>query len=142
VSVERVTISKNGLYGISTLDNVGGTYLDNRFLANGLDGLFITQSSGIVIGNVARRNGRDGISLFEPDGLSFGPGYLIADNVADNNGGLGISACILTIDNGVLNRCAPGMIDGGGNAAKHNGNPLECVNIACAFNQGIVRSGR
>ena len=26
---------------------------------------------------------------------------------------------------------APGVIDGGGNKAKHNGNPAQCVGVRC-----------
>jgi len=39
-------------------------------------------------------------------------------NVANNNGGFGIVA-------------VPGVIDGGGNRAAGNGNPLQCTNVFC-----------
>jgi hypothetical protein len=39
-------------------------------------------------------------------------------NVANDNGNLGIQA-------------EPSVIDGGGNKAKGNGNPLQCVNVFC-----------
>jgi hypothetical protein len=42
----------------------------------------------------------------------------IARNIANHNGNLGIEAI-------------PGVIDGGGNHAAGNGNPLHCTNVMC-----------
>jgi hypothetical protein len=56
-------------------------------------------------------NGDDGIDIADP-------GNTITKNRADRNGDLGIFA-------------APGNVDGGGNKAKHNGNPAQCVGVSC-----------
>jgi hypothetical protein len=42
----------------------------------------------------------------------------ITDNTADANGDFGIDA-------------VAGVVDGGGNSASGNGNPLQCRNVAC-----------
>jgi hypothetical protein len=47
-----------------------------------------------------------------------GSGGEFADNRANNNADLGIQA-------------VPGVIDGGGNTAFGNGNPLQCLNVVC-----------
>lgn len=53
------------------------------------------------------------------DGIDVdAPGTLIRANTATNNGDLGIEA-------------VAGVIDGGGNRASGNGNPLQCLNVAC-----------
>jgi hypothetical protein len=43
---------------------------------------------------------------------------VIADNHSNHNGGLGIAA-------------VRGVIDGGGNIARGNGDPRECNHVAC-----------
>jgi hypothetical protein len=43
----------------------------------------------------------------------------IRDNSADRNKQLGIDAL-------------PGVTDAGGNRAKHNGDPRQCVNVVCS----------
>jgi hypothetical protein len=43
---------------------------------------------------------------------------VLTRNVAVHNGNLGIAA-------------VPGTVDGGGNHAAGNGNPLQCLNISC-----------
>ena len=53
------------------------------------------------------------------DGIRIdAPGTRIARNTANNNRDLGINA-------------VAGVIDGGGNRASGNGNPLQCVNVFC-----------
>jgi parallel beta-helix repeat protein len=65
----------------------------------------------LVVANIALRAGDDGIHV---DSAST----TITRNTAVNNTDLGIDA-------------VPGITDGGGNRAAHNGNPLECVNLVC-----------
>jgi hypothetical protein len=42
----------------------------------------------------------------------------LTKNTANDNGDLGIEA-------------VPGVIDGGGNRARGNGNPAQCLNVSC-----------
>jgi parallel beta-helix repeat protein len=75
----------------------------------------------VVKGNLATRAG---FSPYEPgdprtDGIDVGdPGTVIADNRANDNFDYGIQA-------------VSGVIDGGGNTASGNGNPLQCLNVVC-----------
>jgi parallel beta-helix repeat protein len=62
-------------------------------------------------GNTARRNAGDGINVQS----SF---TTITRNAADRNGALGIEAIA-------------GVIDGGHNVARGNGNPAQCVGVVC-----------
>jgi hypothetical protein len=53
------------------------------------------------------------------DGIDVdAPGTVVRANTANDNGDLGIEA-------------VEGVIDGGGNRASGNGNPLECLNVVC-----------
>jgi parallel beta-helix repeat protein len=63
--------------------------------------------------NVTSGNSGDGIEV-----ENSAPGTRLAKNTANRNGELGINAM-------------PGVIDGGGNKASGNGNPLNCLNVAC-----------
>jgi parallel beta-helix repeat protein len=82
-------------------------------------GIAVNPPSGLNLlrHNVAMENGGDGIKVFEPDRDSPGPDTL-AHNRADYNDELGINA-------------ASDTIDGGGNRAFGNGNPLQCLNVEC-----------
>jgi parallel beta-helix repeat protein len=64
-----------------------------------------------VRGNHAHGNDGDGIEV-------QGTETRITDNTADANGDFGIDA-------------VAGVIDGGGNMASGNGNPLQCRNVFC-----------
>ena len=65
----------------------------------------------ILAQNVARIAGDDGFSIQSPTAR-------LVDDRAIGNGDLGIRAAI-------------GTIDGGGNVARGNGNPRQCVNVSC-----------
>ena len=93
-----------------------------------------------AVGNVVRRNhirgaGKDGVNVggqakrtllrgnrvshSKDDGLDVeGRTTKLTKNRAFRNGDLGIEA-------------VPGVIDGGGNIARHNGDPRQCINIVC-----------
>jgi large repetitive protein len=68
-------------------------------------------TSTLVRGNVVTGATDDGIDV-------DAPGTIIRRNTARNNGDLGIEAAV-------------GVIDGGGNRASGNGNPLQCLNVVC-----------
>ena len=129
-SIERSTMADNGNNGLTMYENLKITVRDNVFRRNGNHGYYAESSAPTVVGNIAKENEGDGFHLFERDGTSFADSWFVADNVANRNGGLGISACIQE-----HSPCLPGMIDGGGNSAKNNGDSRECVNIQCARNR-------
>jgi parallel beta-helix repeat protein len=86
----------------------------NIAVANAVDGISILGfAEGTIEKNVARANGDDGI-----DADSEFAAVLLAKNAAYYNGDFGIEA-------------DPGVIDGGGNKASGNGNPLQCLNVFC-----------
>jgi hypothetical protein len=140
-SVINSQINGNGACGIFAAGQADGGRYEGNFVANnGGDGIEIDTSTSVVIDNRVQHNSGTGISLLDEDGLSFGPGYLIAGNSSDSNGAIGISACI--VDPPFTgNPCVAGMIDGGGNSARHNGDGSaaeQCVNITCAYNRGLA----
>jgi large repetitive protein len=65
----------------------------------------------LLVHNIAIGAGDDGIDVESPS-------TTLTRNIAVHNGDLGIEA-------------VPGVIDGGGNHAAGNGNPLQCANIDC-----------
>lgn len=100
---------------------VGNILRDN--LVNRADeGIAIGPEAGGVVLNTVIEGNRvmgavdDGIQVTGPStGLAT---TTITRNVAVHNGDLGITA-------------VPGTLDGGGNHAAGNGNPLQCLNITC-----------
>jgi hypothetical protein len=85
----------------------------NVWFASPGDGLFV--AAGVtgtrLIDNLAVQNADDGFDV-------EAPGTRLRGNTADKNGDLGIEA-------------VPGVVDGGGNRASGNGNPLQCTNVFC-----------
>ena len=106
-----------GIFSVSSSD--GNLFSGNRVLHNDGDGIFVSNSTTQIVGNRASFNGGNGIVLHDDPGFPD----VIADNVADGNAQLGITADFAGFD-------------GGGNAAKHNGDPRQCVNVSCARNAG------
>ena len=99
---------------------------DNAFRRNALDGevdptFTRTDPDGFrvdsgVTGTLLQNNSVQG---FADDGIDVeAPGTVIRRNTANDNGDLGIEA-------------VPGVVDGGGNRASGNGNPLQCTNLFC-----------
>jgi large repetitive protein len=99
---------------LPTVDNV---VRDNLVSEATVDGLSIgTEGPGIVSGtlierNVATGSGDDGFDICRPAAT-------LTANTANDNFDLGIEA-------------VPGVVDGGGNRAIGNGNPLQCTNVFC-----------
>lgn len=94
----------------------------NNVVNGAVEGIAIgPEGGGVVLGTVVAHNvvtgaTDDGIQLVGPStGLATS---MVTSNVAVHNGDLGIEA-------------VPGTIDGGRNHAAGNGNPLQCLNIAC-----------
>jgi parallel beta-helix repeat protein len=99
------------------------------------DGIIVgaSRDGGRIEANSASRNVSFGIGVFdatgfvvsknsaddnEGDGIQVDSGNTVAKNTANRNGDYGIEA-------------SPGVIDGGGNKASGNGNPLQCLNVFC-----------
>jgi parallel beta-helix repeat protein len=99
--------------GIDFFNTDASVLKDNKVKSNTLDGIHTgTGSSGNLLQkNHADKNGDDGIDVADA-------GNTITKNHADKNTDLGIVA-------------VAGNVDGGGNKAHHNGNPLQCVGVSC-----------
>ena len=113
--ITKNRIAGNGRNGIAiNYGSSGGTIRDNTLSANDLDGLFVDPELAgdpVVERNRARDNGDDGLDIERA-------GALVRANRAFFNVDLGIEA-------------EPGVLDGGGNRAKHNGDPAQCVGVRC-----------
>lgn len=109
---EHNDVSRNHI-GIELWNTDASVVTDNKIRSNTLDGIHSFQDStgNLLKKNHADRNGDDGIDVADT-------GNTITKNHADKNTDLGIVA-------------VPGTIDGGKNKAHHNGNPAQCVWVAC-----------
>jgi parallel beta-helix repeat protein len=85
--------------------NVANSRLSDGILVNG------DATATLLERNTANENGHDGIEISVA-------GTTVTGNTANFNHDLGIEA-------------VPGVIDGGGNRARGNGNALQCTNVAC-----------
>ena len=86
----------------------------NLASSNGGDGIVSDDSHGSFVANIVNRNGGSGLVIVDqiPD---HGPFHTVADNVANANEVLGIDTNL------------QGVVDGGGNRARRNGDPLQCL---------------
>ena len=131
-------------FGIS-FEGGNGTLLANNVIIGAQYGIrvdaFAGETHGTQIrGNMVSASGADGIAVDleqpgpVPDTLVVGNSVIgagvdgirvnsasttLTRNIANHNGNLGIEAVV-------------GVIDGGGNHAAGNGNPLQCTNIKCS----------
>ena len=110
--------ARNGLNGIGMGIRFNGLshgnrVVGNRLLRNRADGIVIGQRStgNVIERNVAERNGDDGIDVDDPV-------TTLSRNWSGWNLDFGIEA-------------VPGVTDGGGNHARRNGNPAQCLNVSC-----------
>lgn len=116
--VARNSVLDNARDGISLRPfpsaNDGNELLHNVVSRNGGNGILIRSDNAgnLVRENLTNRNGGDGIHV-------YGPANTLTRNSASRNGDLGIEA-------------VPGVIDGGGNHAEDNGNPIQCVSVVCS----------
>jgi parallel beta-helix repeat protein len=99
-------------YGISVSKGTRARIVKNRVSDSIVDGIRVNDlADAELVGNVMAENGDDGI---EVDYAA----PTLTRNTANDNGDLGIEASERTID-------------GGGNKASGNGNPLQCLNVFC-----------
>jgi parallel beta-helix repeat protein len=108
------SVYKNrGGAGILAISGAGANILaDNSVIGNRV-GIQLSDDGGDnrLVSNAARRNAEDGIRIEDPANA-------LTRNLTVRNGDFGIEA-------------VEGTIDGGGNRAFGNGNPLQCLHIIC-----------
>ena len=87
----------------------------NRIVGSTEDGISLsgagTTGTTVIERNVSNGNGDDGIDVDTAKAV-------ISQNSANDNADLGIEA-------------VPGVTDGGGNKARGNGDPAQCLNVSC-----------
>jgi parallel beta-helix repeat protein len=117
---------------------VDNRVVKNAVVANSGPGILVLNGARgtVVRGNTASRNGEMGIGLVEQPTR----GTVISRNTANRNGAAGIDVDhpATTLRRNTANRnrdlgidVVPGVVDGGGNEAKRNGDPLQCANLEC-----------
>jgi large repetitive protein len=133
----------NGGFGI-TLDGAVDSLVQRNVVTGGKGpAIFVTslESQGtsdrnVISHNVANSKFSDGI-LVNGDATET----LLERNTANGNGhdGIDVSAAGTTLTRNTANfshelgiEAVPGVIDGGGNRAGGNGNPLQCTNVTCS----------
>jgi parallel beta-helix repeat protein len=133
--IERTTAFGSGV-GIQLSDSFGTTVIRNNTVFASQFGIHLGQSQNTtVVRNVAFDNAITGLTVDDGDegpnvveknvanhnggdGIRVGSGNIVARNTANRNADLGIEA-------------QPDTVDGGGNRASGNGNPLQCLNVRC-----------
>jgi hypothetical protein len=114
--VSRNTVTGNAS-GFSVIGS-GARVERNDFSGNAESGVGISDPEAVVDRNMANDNSLDTENTPQGGIEVFTPGTIVSRNRADRNAEFGIWA-------------VPGVIDGGGNKAHANGNPLQCLNIRC-----------
>jgi large repetitive protein len=111
--IKHNDVAETETWGLVVRGGSGNSIEQNTVSETDDSGIFVGEGSAgtSVRRNLATRAGDDGIHVEDA-------GTLIADNAANDNADYGIQA-------------VPGVIDGGGNTASGNGNPLQCLNVVC-----------
>ncbi len=122
--------------GLEVLDGASRNLVArNTFFGNTVGATVASGADNVLRRNTATAGSGDGFLVgaaatgtvlqlntaigFADDGIDVeAAGTLIRRNTANDNGDLGIEA-------------VAGVIDGGGNRARGNGNPFQCLNVAC-----------
>ena len=128
-TIQNNKIVRNGHYGVEAAPGVGGatTITNNKIIRNGLGGIQTGIHYSIIVGNKINKNGGNGINVSD---VLADSGGVITDNIANGNTGLGISVCVTDPPG---DTCGLGNeTDGGGNSAKNNSDPRQCLNIVCS----------
>jgi hypothetical protein len=122
--IDRYTsaiVSRNAVVGNTDgyiVSGEGARVERNVFEGNAFEGLFVADPDAVVDRNVATGNS------YEPSERALGgivvrsAGTVVSRNTANANADYGIYA-------------VPGVVDGGGNRARDNGNRFQCLNVAC-----------
>lgn len=151
-------VTDNGLHGYLIVDDADENLLEKNVVSGNAVGIFIGDSkrrpgaeNNVLLRNDVYGNTHDGIAIQGPSHeppFPPAPGAtatLIEKNVANGNGddGIDVRAPSTTIRKNTANdnsdfgiEAVVGVTDGGGNRAKGNGNPLQCVNVVCDSSGG------
>jgi parallel beta-helix repeat protein len=110
--IEANLVGKNGSGINVVLESHRNSLIHNTVVGNREDGILIAETAmgNLTESNRAIRNGDDGIDIRTQT--------TVTGNIANANVDWGIVA-------------APGVIDGGGNRARGNGQPAQCAIVAC-----------
>jgi parallel beta-helix repeat protein len=123
VEQNRVAGGRIGILVQSPIDEdspPANDFVRNRVTRAAEDGIQIDSTGGMtrLLENLVTRSGDDGIVVGSIPTAITDRSAVLARNIAHHNGDLGIEA-------------VPGVIDGGQNHAFLNGNPLQCLVVAC-----------
>jgi hypothetical protein len=125
VAVSDSRFLRNGGAGVRATRAEPGSFIRSAFTGNGEDGLVITGGVSRIADSIASRNGGNGIVVDDSQRTFFR--YLLSGNQANANGALGIWFKGLPFD-----PVTGAGVDAGGNRAKRNGDPRQCVQIVCS----------
>jgi len=145
VLITRNLVRWNGGEGVNVFFGASATVADNRIVRNaangvGVHGGFGANTTATLEGNRITMNGGDGVLVENAD-----THVVVQHNRTDRNGddGIDVDFAIPCCDETVVRanwalfntdlgiEAAPQTTDGGGNKAKHNGNPAQCVGVRC-----------
>ena len=118
LTMTNSSVRGNGSHGVSELEAVA-LFVNNDISQNGGDGIFasdVLTFAGGLFGNTLSGNGRNGYEYSQTRGDAYPH---LENNRADRNARLGL---FLSGNGGSLSN-----LDGGGNAAKSNGDVRQCV---------------
>jgi hypothetical protein len=124
VTITDTRVAENVGNGFETGDqNVLALFSGDTFQGNGGDGVYVSEGAGSFHNNVFNRNGGSGLYII--DDVFFVGNYHVGNNAADRNGDWGIAV------NLTGGEPPPPIYDDGGNEAKLNGNPAQCLGVTC-----------
>ena len=116
----------------------GGALADRNEVSGDTTGILVINTDAILTRNLVFDNATDGIQVVNTAFRPF-PGNVVDRNRSERNGDDGIDVDVpATISNNLANfngdfgiEAVPGVTDGGGNKARGNGNPAQCLNVRC-----------
>ena len=108
--------------GTLSVEGAGTIVERNQFIRNGNDPRTLTGQLWLLPPSYLEAYevvADDGLTVFGVGEPNTADGMTIIGNTGIRNADLGFDA--------------PGVIDGGANLARQNGNPLECMGVACLY---------
>jgi large repetitive protein len=142
--VEHNRVTGNGFYDsgeecrICLIDSNGNRVVRNFASETDSYGVIVEGNSteNRLVGNVANRDGQGGILIRGDVGQTLLKGNVANESYYDD--GIHVDSPYVTLTRNTANdnldfgiEAVPGVIDGGGNRASGNGNPLQCLNVFC-----------
>jgi parallel beta-helix repeat protein len=152
--IRRNHVARNG--DDIVLDEVSGNTIAHNVVSDALGCPFCDPPTGFgilvvadandntIVGNLVSRTKEDGIRILDYDPADpenpVPSGTVMRGNLVSRAGHDGIrtdsAATVLTLNAAFFNhdlgiQAVPGVTDGGGNQARYNGDPAQCVGVAC-----------